>query len=363
MNDRFCWLHFTDLHVGMGGEDHLWSSVEQEVLADLGRVHQHLRRVDAIFFTGDLTQRGDSNEFRKFNTILEVITKKLSSLGSSPVFIAIPGNHDLIRPTGGAVLDGLKSWTDNPDLQRRFWTEPASDYRKAVAKAFNNWSSWSQSATMWESLADVNPKGELPGDFAATWEHDGIRVGLLGLNTAALQLADGDYRGRLSVHPKQVTKLVGRLYEWVEGHDACFLLTHHDRTWLDIEGLKAWNGDIAKPGHFVVHLCGHRHEQKSSVLSEGGAMPRRTIIGRSLFGLATFNDNGQKSDRLHGYSAGCIEFKRSREMRRWPRRDELQQGGHRQIRADQSEELAEDQGTPSSDLGPSPRQGTRASLP
>jgi hypothetical protein len=354
--ERFTWLHLTDLHVGLADADWLWPGVEEEVLFDLGRVHDTVGPIDAVFFTGDLTQCGDKGEFDRFNAIWRVIRAALARLGSTPVFVAVPGNHDLRRPAdGSAALDGFRRWTADPALRRRFWTQDDGDYRRAVRQAFDPWTSWADSGIDWGRLENVQRYGLVPGDFAATLRKGSLAFGLLGLNTAALQLAGGDYRGRLSVHPRQASALVGKLYEWVADHDACFVLTHHDPSWFDADGLAFWNGEIAKPGRFLAHLCGHRHEQAHTIVVEGGAMPRRLVIGRSLFGLETYEHQGGRQERLHGYSIGMFEQGSSRRLRFWPRRDEPQQAGHRELRADQSVRLEQDQGTPVEELGPSRR--------
>lgn len=357
--DRFRWLHFTDLHVGLREGDYLWPGVEEEVLADLQRVHGRLGGVDAIFFTGDLTQQGDAREFEKFDAILQLIQKKLAALGSSPAFIAVPGNHDLVRPPAGTVvMKELGDWTKNAALRERFWTDAISDYRTTVTAAFQDWSDWAARAISWDRLTAVNRAGLLPGDFAATWERDGLAVGIIGLNTAALQLGPGDHKGKLSVDPRQVSALVGKLYEWVANHDACFVLTHHDASWLDQSGIAAWNAEIAKAGRFALHLCGHRHQQGRMTASEGGAPARRVVIGRSLFGLETYEHEGNRKDRLHGYSGGFIEFGETRTLRLWPRRDEVQQAGHRVLQRDQSDALEADGGTHIEDIGQSPRDSS-----
>lgn len=357
---RFRWLHLTDLHVGLREGDYLWPGVEEEVLKDLQLVHGRLGGVDVLFFTGDLTQQGDTREFERFEAILELVRKKLSDLGSSPAFIAVPGNHDLVRPpAGGSVMKDLADGTTNAALRERFWTDASSDGRATVASSFQNWSTWANRTITRDHLTAVRRGGLLPGDFAATWERDGLRVGLLGLNTAALQLGPGDYKGKLSVDPRQVTALIGKPYEWAADHDACIVLTHHDTSWLDRGGLAAWNGEIAKPGRFALHLCGHRHEQGRTTVSEGGAPARRVVIGRSLFGLETYEHEGNRKVRLHGYSGGYIEFGSTRTLRLWPRRDEVQQAGHRVLQRDQSDALEADEGTHVEDLGASPRHPSR----
>jgi len=126
---------------------------------------------------------------------------------------------------------------------------------------------------------------------------------------------------------------------------------------LDFEGVRAWNENIAKPGYFVAHLCGAFPGQKMTVVTEGGAMPRRTIPGYPLSSVTT------GSDKAHplGYSAGYIERNPSWKLRIWPRRYELVLGGHCEFKPDQSVALTNGEGTVPEDLGVLRRLETKAS--
>ena len=208
----------------------------------------------------------------------------------------------------------------------------------------------------WSRLKDQR-KGLLPGDFAATIECKSVRIGILGLNTAALQLKGGEYKERLSLHPRQLEPLFpGGIGNWVKRHDACLLLTHHPPDWLDTEGRQVLRGEIAWPGRFALHLCGHQHESRQVLESEGGAEPRITSVGRSLFGLKEWGES-EKGKRYHGYSVGILEFQvTSRQLRIWPRKSYRQEGDYLEIRKDQSVKTQDDEGMSPRDIGPSPRE-------
>lgn len=355
MTAAFRWLHLTDLHVGMRDGEHLWPQVEAEVLRDLDVVVGRLGGVDVVFFTGDLAFSGHLDQYARFETIWGTVRARLQAIGCDPAFVAVPGNHDLKRPSkGNKTAARLRGWADDPELRRRFWAKPTCRERKLVDTCFAAWTSWSATACDWDRFTDVHRDGVLPGDFAATWTTDGgHRIGILALNTAALQLGGGDYAGRLTLHASQLTPLVGKLYAWVEAHDVCVLLTHHDPTWLDAEGRRTLKQDIAVPGRFAVHLCGHRHAQQHTTVIAGGADAKRLHIGRSLFGLEHWNE---REERLHGYGGGRIELDATRTLRLWPRADVVKQAEHRRIERDQSfDHLQPDDGTRPEDLGPSLR--------
>jgi tetratricopeptide (TPR) repeat protein len=342
MTRRFSWLHFTDLHVGMSESSDRWPAMRRALFDDLAKVHRHVRQVDVVFFTGDLTNRGTEAEFTRFDEEMAKVKEELSKLGSSPLLLAVPGNHDLVRPDPKrSALRDLRSWRDDPALREMFWSDPACDPRELVRQAFSPWSAWAERALSWGQLTDVVRDGVLPGDFLATFSKNSVRIGLVGLNTAALQLEGGDYEGRLSLHPSQLTKLTPDPDGWAESHDACFLLTHHDQSWLDEEGRADFREHIYPPERFVLHFCGHRHEQRTETRSEGGGPWRRVDLGRSLFGQETYGDGVQ---RLYGYSAGYIEFGSPPTLHRWPRRDEPKQDGSRRLGPDGSAYLDDDGG-------------------
>ncbi|MDD2921491.1 MAG: metallophosphoesterase, partial [Anaerolineales bacterium] len=235
---RFSWLHFTDLHVGMTGSPYLYPNVEEILFDDLSKQHKKSGPWDAIFFTGDLVQKGSEEEFKEFDRKLKRLLDHIKSLGSDPVFLAVPGNHDLVRPNpDGALVTALSSWEVNPRIRDIFWAKKDSEYRQGVDSAFSNWTKWAQHGMSDKRIKNYQ-QGALPGDFSATIETSGISIGVLGLNTAALQLADSDYRGKLSLHPSQIEPLFPStgLPTWARAHHACFLLTHHPAEWLDNDG-------------------------------------------------------------------------------------------------------------------------------
>lgn len=351
---KFSWLHFTDLHVGMAGASYLYPNVEEILFDDLAKQHKKSGPWDAIFFTGDLAQKGLAEEFEEFDRKIGNLLAHLKALGSNPVLLAIPGNHDLVRPDpDGALIAALSSWSVNARIRDTFWTKDDSEYRQGVNVAFSNWTKWSQHGINVDRLVNYR-QGLLPGDFSATLEFDGISIGVLGLNTTALQLSAGDYKGKLSLHPKQLEPLFPDrgLPAWARAHHACFLLTHHPIEWLDNDGKDAIRGEIALPGRFALHLCGHLHEATYTQISEGGAKSRLTLQGRSLFGMETYDDG--QIERLHGYSAGTIEFENSRFLCLWPRASFRQQAGDLKIIPDHSMDVNDHGLLEPRDIGPAP---------
>ena len=83
---------------------------------------------------------------------------------------------------------------------KRFGKNSKSEYRQLIDAAFADYTNW------WDQTTIPKPenytKGMLPGDFSATIEKDGLKFGIVGLNSAFLHLGDGA-EGKLAVDLRQ----------------------------------------------------------------------------------------------------------------------------------------------------------------
>ncbi|TAK24803.1 MAG: hypothetical protein EPO40_23845 [Myxococcaceae bacterium] len=333
------WLHLTDLHQGMSHSRWLWPNVREEFFADLGRLHEQTGPWDLVLFTGDLTQRGTEAEFDALTGTLDRLWRHLATLGSTPVLLPVPGNHDLARPSPTAsTVRALRHWTSDEDLRRAFWETADNEYRRTVGEALGAYQQW------WHSKATSLPSsvllrhGLLPGDFSATVTKDGMNLGVVGLNSTFLQLTDGDFEGRLEIETQQFhVACGGDAPDWLQQHHASVLLTHHPVNWLHPEARSRFRAEIDVPGRFLAHIHGHMHTPATTVTSEGGAAARRALQGGALFGLETWQRaDGSQAERIHGYSVSRLTRRGAQgELRVWPRKMVLNRAsGHRRMVAD-----------------------------
>jgi len=342
----FGWLHLTDLHVaGAGGFRTLWPNVEEQLLDDLAKLHARSGPWDLVLFTGDLTQRGSAAEFQALDGLLDLIWQHLRGLGSDPALFAVPGNHDLVRPDPRRPeVRLLARWEDHADVREELWTDSTSPYRRLIQEAFAPFTAWNAAAHL-RRPAELQT-GLLPGDASAALEKDGLRLGLLGLNTSFLQLGDGPWEGRLALDPRQFHGATGGDGpRWVRGCDLALICSHQGPGWLNPDSQTALNGEIAIPGRFLAHLYGHMHEASSASLAVGGAAAWRRWQGTSLFGLEGW---GAGTERRHGYAAGRLDIDSAgrASLRLWPRAGYRHQAGFWQIGPDTSYVLEDDGGTP-----------------
>jgi tetratricopeptide (TPR) repeat protein len=348
-SSSFSWLHLTDLHFGLKGQDTLWPNLRQPLLDDLDELHKKTGPWNAVFFTGDLVQQGKSEEFSLMQKeVLERLWNKLQSLGSgNAVLLAVPGNHDLFRPDpkgDNAAVDRLLEANGFEGISEKFWENPNSPYRRVVNEAFAAYNEW------WHPnpyrLQDI-VSGIIPGDFSCTLNCGDFKVGVIGLNTAFLQLGNGDYLDKLTWDSRQLSAVCGSIDDWVNQHSVCFLLTHHGPEWLSPKARTHGESEISPAGRFALHLFGHMHENKIVQTSIGGNPNAvRLCQGNSVFGLEKFGDP-PSIHRSHGYIAGRIDFRKNGEaiLRIWPRVATNKTGPWRFIPDYQNGYLTADQST------------------
>jgi predicted phosphodiesterase len=310
-SQSFSWLHLTDFHFGLRGQNCLWPNLRQPFLDDLAILHDQTGPWQAVFFTGDLVQQGKSEEFREMQ--LEVLTRlwqELAELGSGDaVMLAVPGNHDLYRPNPKEDNPAIDMLLDKDGFNRiadKFWDNPGGAYRLVINNAFAAYAEW------WSSTPN-RPKnlttGILPGDFSCTLQCSDQNIGIVGLNTSFLQLQGGDYQGKLVWDTRQLHAACnGAIDDWLKNHDVCLLLTHQGPDWLTVDAKKHGETEIAPAGRFALHLFGHMHEAKIETIRKiGNSKATWLCQGSSAFGMELFGEP-PKEMRSHGYAAGRIDF-------------------------------------------------------
>ena len=331
----------------MSAQASLWPNIEKPFFEDLERISQKCGRWDFIMFSGDLVQKGDPKEYVKLNETLKRLYERLHSLGSDPVLLVVPGNHDLKRPASSDEnVQKLQRFHQDMAVSNEFWGNSGSPLRHLVKNAFAPFVRWYKNHPFAKPAKFT--QGILPGDFSATIEKRDIRIGIVGLNSAFLQLQEGDYRGKLALSTNQLISVCGEHFtDWFDKHTVCFLMTHHPPSWLAHNSREVLHNDIALPGRFVAHLCGHLHEPcQETIVTGGDPEARRCWQGRALFGLEFYGDTGQQYERSHGYSAGMVDVdNEGGAVRLWPRQANKLQSGKWNFGDDRSAIVQQDAGT------------------
>lgn len=299
------WLHLTDLHIGQPREGGRLANIEREFLADLEKVVDQTKRpIRIVFFSGDIAFRGSDGEYVRATAMLGRICNHIRRLNGpisgddepTPVLVPVPGNHDLARPSQTDAETIRTAFASRTAASPPLWEPGQRGVEELIQHSFAAYSSWLRHHPL--PFPPGMHHGLLPGDLRATIERDGLRIGVLGLNTSYLHLAD-EAPGSLHLDLSQVTSLLGsNTRAWVESHDFCVLVTHHPPAWLSEVARSTLDQEIKPDALFDLHLFGHEHIG-SHRQDPGSAGIRHLIEGRSLFGAEE-----QGGPRTHGYVVG-----------------------------------------------------------
>ncbi len=329
-----------------------------ELAGEITAMASHVGPPDLILFTGDLTYHGDAAEYAQVDDLLGRIHGWLAAVHPDapvPLLFAVPGNHDLARPQGRKAREYriLRDYDDSDDpsiqeLRNELWKQREPDF---IATMFSGFTAWqreqviaplraaeqrgqapmreptpqSGQARPGDAAADaarvysVHPSF-FPGDLSVVIEHHGVRLALVGLNSAWLQYNDDNFQGRLHIPLEQFqAALPGDVpsdFFRDQGCTDAFLLMHHPPSWLSPSGLAIFQRGIYKPERFDLCLFGHAHKARSELSVRSGGKPRHYFQAPSLFGLENYQTSTES--RRIGYAWG--ELRADRGLRIWPRR-------------------------------------------
>lgn len=109
---KFSWIHISDWHQKETDAGHNRGRILRSFLADVKRrveINPDLSKIDAVFFSGDISFSGKREEFNLAQSGL--IDPLRTILGAGVRYVFCPGNHDVDR----AAVDAI-----NPDLALEF---------------------------------------------------------------------------------------------------------------------------------------------------------------------------------------------------------------------------------------------------
>ena len=300
---QFTYLHFSDLHMGNKVAKPFLSHIKSELLKDIKYISGELGHIDVVFMTGDLAQSGSETEYKEFEVFMNSILTLLNDKGSNPYLFFVPGNHDLERlldtDTSDPTHQTMKMWNNNPDFRKNiFWK--GDTYIKYCKERFYNYTNFVKRYSNIPS--DITKVGLLPGDFYTNVDVNGVKLGVLGLNSSFLQIEAGDYTGKLGIYLKQIESIFGSHYvETLNQNDVNILLTHHKFDWYEPDSRSEYQGEIYLKDQILEHYCGHNHIPQTDYTSHNYAIESRVNVCPSLCGLEYYDD---KIERIHGYHAG-----------------------------------------------------------
>lgn len=311
------WLHISDLHVGCSGPA-LWVEVQDQFLRQLPAVLKGCGGVDVVLITGDLANTGAEAEYVALGGFL---ARLRGVVGAGVPVLAVPGNHDLERPTSVRELRDyawLRAYRDH---------EHSAQFRKAlwggdrdlVAPLFRHYETWWRDATPSAGL-EIHHSLIMPGDFSAVLTKGALRLGIVGLNSAFAQCTGGDFDGRIHLEREQLHKaLPGKdddKLSFFGGVTKSLLLMHHPPSWLHVDAKADFDGSIFNPDWFTAVLHGHMHTGGSESLGATRQLVQDRLQAPSLFGVEHYQEASRES-REHGFFIGELRQDGRTRLRAW----------------------------------------------
>jgi calcineurin-like phosphoesterase family protein len=248
------WLHLSDFHVGKDeyGQRQLFtyilSNIKDKVRAGRGP--------DIVFITGDIANKGQASEYKKFfEGFFSQMLTFLSDEARRRIFV-IPGNHDVNRSRSAAVqrygiLSSIPQFFDP--------TKYGLAQRKPLLSRFQ---AYSKSQIHQYTAADGQWLFSPIGAYTSTIEIREHRLGILGLNTAWLSGSDSDQHQLTPGKAILETELAA-----LTDCDTRIVLGHHPIDWFLQEEIQPIRSLLGKSN--AIYLHGHLH--KNYVGQEIGA--------------------------------------------------------------------------------------------
>jgi hypothetical protein len=347
--ETFTILLLTDFHWGAPGCEIRWRDVQQRFLDAITRACAGGTKIDLVIFSGDLVFSGKWEEYdglgegapKQFNAFLTELWANFRKRDiGDPLLLAVPGNHDLRWPCSPEQLKlvkKLKTYADRGSVWEEIWKKRGGVYRDLFRDAFEGFIRWQEANRKHQIDADrreaLGPlffqRGDFPGEFSCRFKKGKKVLGIVGLNSAFLQLSKGNFEGRVALESEQLQgACAGDGAKWLGPNDANVLVTHHPMEWLYREWQKTFYERICSPDWFDVHLHGHLHEPGLLQIARGGGNTLNSVQGISLFGREKYTDSkGKSQDRLlHGYVIVQIRTRAKENLLRFQQRKLTEDG-------------------------------------
>ncbi|MEI9941684.1 MAG: metallophosphoesterase [Pseudomonadota bacterium] len=208
------WLHLSDPQINQ----HLafnWPALKRE-LDEVGFDGE----LDLVVLSGDITRQGAAEQFAAARGWLNDLDQ---AQGAPRLLLPVPGNHDLVDPSGGKDRGGLRTFLDDEP----FWFEADHPARRDLRDRFSSFLQWQQWVFESRSVPGFT-RGILPGDFSVSLELPIGRVGVVGINNV---FGVNPTRRRLKLQafsPRQFDAVCGEdMAAWRARHDLTLLIGHY----------------------------------------------------------------------------------------------------------------------------------------
>jgi len=246
------WLHLSDLHF-RASQAYDANVVLKALLRDVaGRIEQDGLRPDFVAVSGDVAFSGQPAEYdlarQFFDDLLQV-----TALGKDRLFL-VPGNHDADRSlvTRGAQAIGV----DLTDRDSANAVLDTPDDRRLMMARFQGYKAFVN-----DYLGAYQPFDDERYFYVRPLDLDGVRIAVLGLNSAWLCASDEDKAKGLLIGERQARAALDQAGDV----DLKIALVHHPFGWLREFDQNDSATLLADQCQFILH--GHLHRTAATQLT------------------------------------------------------------------------------------------------
>jgi len=303
---RLGWLHLSDLLIRARGSRLLQPEYREAFEQDLRKLHALSGPWDLVFISGNLTQTGSTRDFQLLNSTLESLWQYLRSLGSDPCLLVVPGDCDFHQRRFLARDEANPLEHPAARVRKALQQQADSPLALGIRSGLDAFYLWS---TEWwyahpSPLLETYQRGLLPGDFSTTVNAQGLKVGIVGLNSLFRNVPPDEPGSLRELGLAQLeAATVQSATQWALQHDLVMLVTHPPPSQLDPKSQADILASVVPPTHFALHLCGSGDGDAATQVTYDKQVA--AIQAPSLFGLETL---GGKSSHAWGYVAGSLLF-------------------------------------------------------
>ena len=254
------WLHISDFHLQEG---QAWS--QDVVLRDMCQQIEAQRaagtNVDFVLVTGDIAFSGKASEY----SLAERFFNRLEAASGVPLerIFCVPGNHDIDRTRQGFCFKGARTEIQNSNQMDTCLA--GGEDLKTLQIREENYRRFQDTVF---AQQDRNPTQDGLA-YVSRITIGGIRLAIVGLDSAWLAEGGLDDQGKLFIGERQVINAIELAREGDDPPHIMLGMAHHPFHWLKEFDRRAVQNRLEGALHF--YHCGHLHEPNTTITGSVGS--------------------------------------------------------------------------------------------
>jgi hypothetical protein len=263
------WIHISDFHLR---DSQAWAQdvVLSALCRDIERRRGAAGRIDFVLATGDLAFSGQAQEYDRAATFLDEVLR-VTGVPRERLF-CVPGNHDVDRDRQRMCFVGARHI-----LQSENEIDVFLESREEVETLLQRQDSYRQFQETYFGQQERRWTSDGLG-YVSPLAVEGVRIAVVGFNTAWLSEGGVSDHGRLVAGERQVIEAL-RIAEEADPH-LVVAMGHHPFHLLNDFDRRVVQRRIEEACHF--YHCGHLHEAEWRAALNAGAHCLTVAAGASF---------------------------------------------------------------------------------